>query len=397
MDSLAHRKKQLDPQIRGLLSDIIKVIPKVVQVYLNEGHEKKNTYRYRWNIIIDAPKNDINNKFLPIVQGLFFDHQDHFHNLFSHDYAKTELTNGNLFFINHCRTEHLIFGNRDISFPWSHHEDLTNEKFRKNIEEDFRTSLEGCMAFQKGFKYFKSEDNLSQAAFMAHQGFELGYRVLEGFLCGKVKICHKIEVHQKFLGRNIHRTSGMFNLEDNSEMELLELLDRAYSSSRYENSFHIERGQLDILEHKLELFLDEIRQLFEKELELLQTHYTRSVKKTCVEPQNVEGANLLDTIRQLSKENFEMMRPANRRTKKGYYLNHVYVHSHFSLFYTLRSTLNVCVLALDEQCDMTLDIKNIKEDVKTVLEFAKNLIPLEEGNYLDEMRELMLSDKEITT
>jgi len=99
----------------------------------------------------------------------------------------------------------------------------------------------------------------------------------------------------------------------------------------------------------------------------------------------------------LSKENFEMMRPANRRTKKGYYLNHVYVHSHFSLFYTLKSTLNVCILALDEQCDMTLDIKNIKEDVKTVLEFAKNLIPSEEGNYLDEMRELMLSDQETKT
>jgi hypothetical protein len=231
---------------------------------------------------------------------------------------------------------------------------------------------------------------------MAHQGFELGYRVLEGFLCGKVKICHKIEVHQKFLERNIFRTKGMFNLEDNKEMELLELLDRAYSSSRYENSFRIERDQLDILEQKLECFLGEIRRLFEQELELLQTFIT-SVKKTSVEPQNLESANLLDTIRQLSKENFEMMRPANRRTKKRYYLNHVYIHSHFSLFYTLRSTLNVCILALDEQCDMTLDIKNIKEDVKTVLEFAKNLIPLEEGNYLDEMRELMLSDKETTT
>tara|TARA_E500000318_G_scaffold102506_2_gene106865 strand:- start:2287 stop:2853 length:567 start_codon:yes stop_codon:yes gene_type:complete len=188
----------------------------------------------------------------------------------------------------------------------------------------------------------------------------------------------------------------MFNLEDNTERELLELLDRAYSSSRYENSFHIERGQLDILEQKLECFLDEIKRLYEEELELLQTAIT-SVKKTSVELQNIEGSNLLDTIRQLSKENFEMMRPANRRTKKGFYLNHVYVHSHFSLFYTLRSTLNVCILALDGQCDMTLDIKNIKEDVKTVLEFAKNLIPLEEGNYLDEMRELMLSDKETTT
>ncbi len=396
MDSLAQRKKQLDPQIQGLLSDINKVIPYVVQIYLNKGHEKKNTFRFRWNIIIDAPKNDINNKFLPVIQGLFLDHQYHFHNLFSHDYAKTELANGNLYFINHCRTEHLIFGNQEIGFPWNQHEDLTNEKVQKKIEEDFRTSMEGSFAFQKGFKYFMSNNNLSQAAFMAHQGFELGYRVLEGFLCGKVKICHKIEVHQRFLEKNIHRTRGMFNLEENLEMELLELLDRAYSGSRYENSFHIERDQLDILEQKLESFLDEIRQLFQEELELLQT-YNTSGKKISVEPQNKEAPNLLDTIRQLSKENFAMMRPANRRTKKGYYLNHVYVHSHFSIFYTLKSTLNVCILALDEQCDMTLDIKNIKEDVKTVLEFAKNLIPLEEGNYLDQMRELMLSDNETTT
>jgi len=396
MDSLTQRKKQRDPQIQGLLSDIIKVIPNVVQVYLNEGYEKKNTFKFRWNIIIDAPKNDINNKFLPIIQGLFFDHQDHFHNLFSHDYAKMELANGNLFFINHCRTEHLIFGNWEIGFPWNQHEDLTKVKVQKNIEEDFRTSLEGSFAFQKGFKYFMSDNNLSQAAFMAHQAFELGYRVLEGFLCGKVKICHKIEVHQKFMERSIHRTKGMFKLDDNTEMELLERLDRAYSSSRYDNSFHIERDQLDILEQKLECFLDDIRQLFDEELKLLKTLITNGTK-TSLETQNIEESNLLDTIRQLSVDNFAMMRPANRWTKKGYYLNHVYMHSYFSLFCTLRSTLNVCILALDEHCDMTLDIKNVKEDVKTVLEFSKNLVPLEEGIYLDDIRKLMLSDNETTT
>ena len=395
MDSRKQKKKQLNPRIQGLLSNLIKVIPSVVQVYLNKGHEKKNTFKFRWNIIIDAPKSDISNKFLPIVQGLFHDYQDDFHNVFSLVYAKTELANGNLYFNNNCRIEHLIFGNRDIGFPWHQLEDRTNEKFLQNIQGDFQKSLEGCLAFQKGFKYFMSDNNFSQAAFMAHQSFELGYRVLEGFLYGKVKICHKIEVHQKFMERSIHRTKGMFNLEDNKEMELLELLDRAYSSSRYDNSFHMERDQLDILEQKLESFLDEIRQLFDEELELLKTLIT-SGTKTSPETQNREEPNLLDTIRQLSEDNFAMMRPANRCTKKGYYLNHVYMHSHFSLFCTLRSTLNVCILALDEHCDMTLDINNVKEDVKTVLEFSKNLVPLEEGIYLDEMRKLMLSDKETT-
>ncbi|MBO0343067.1 hypothetical protein [Flagellimonas profundi] len=392
MDSLKQKKKQLDPRIQGLLSDLIKVIPSVVQVYLNKGHDKRNPFRYRWNILIDAPKSDISNKFLPIVQGLFHDHKDDFHNVFSLVYAKTELANGNLYFINHCRTEHLIFGNQQINFPGIYFENQTNEKFQSN----FRASLKGCLAFQKGFKYFMSDNNLSQAAFMAHQAFELGYRVLEGFLCGKVKICHKIEVHQKFMERSIHRTKGMFKLDDNTEMELLERLDRAYSSSRYDNSFHIERDQLDILEQKLECFLDEIRLLFEEELELLKTIVTNG-KKTSPETQNREEPNLLDAIRQLGEDNFAMMRPANRWTKKGYYLNHVYMHSHFSLFCSLRSTLNVCILALDEHCDMTLDIKNVKEDVKTVLEFTKNLVPLEEGIYLDEMRKLMLSDKETTT
>lgn len=396
MDSRTQKKKQLHPRIQGLLSDLIKVIPSVVQVYLNKGHEKKNTFKFRWNIIIDAPKSDINNKFLPIIQGLFHYHQEDFHNVFSLVHAKTELANGNLYFNNHCRIEHLIYGDCHIGFPWNHNEVLTNEKFLTNMEADFQKSLKGCLAFQKGFTYFMSDNNLSQAAFMAHQGFELGYRVLEGFLCGKVKICHKIEAHQKFLERSVRRTRGMFDLEDNTEKELLELLDRAYSSARYENSFQMQRDQLDILEQKLECFLDEIRLLFEEELELLKTIVT-SGKKTSPETQNREEPNLLDTVRQLSEDNFAMMRPANRWTKKGYYLNHVYMHNHFSLFCTLRSTLNVCILALDEHCDMTLDIKNIKEDVKTVLEFSKNLVPLEEGIYLDEMRNLMLSDKETTT
>lgn len=88
-----------------------------------------------------------------------------------------------------------------------------------------------------------------------------------------------------------------------------------------------------------------------------------------------------------------MMRPLKGRYKEGYYLDYAYVHSYLSLFITLRSTLNVCILALEEQIDSTLDIKNIKEDLKTVLEFAKNLIPLEEFDYLDKMRELFPPEK----
>ena len=98
-------------------------------------------------------------------------------------------------------------------------------------------------------------------------------------------------------------------------------------------------------------------------------------------------------IKELSEENFVSLRPIEV-AQEGYYLNYSRVYDYCELFSTLKSTLNVCILALEEQQDLTLYIKNKESDVKIVLEFAKNLIPLEEAIYLDEMRDLMLSQEE---
>tara|TARA_R110002050_G_scaffold215721_2_gene351830 strand:- start:555 stop:926 length:372 start_codon:yes stop_codon:yes gene_type:complete len=98
-------------------------------------------------------------------------------------------------------------------------------------------------------------------------------------------------------------------------------------------------------------------------------------------------------IKELSEENFVLLKPIEA-TQEGCYLNYCRVYDYFELFCTLKSTLNVCILALEEQQDLTLHIKNKESDVKRVLEFAKNLIPLEEAIYLDEMRKLMLAQKE---
>ncbi|WP_339916943.1 hypothetical protein [Yeosuana marina] len=99
----------------------------------------------------------------------------------------------------------------------------------------------------------------------------------------------------------------------------------------------------------------------------------------------------LERIRDLSEENFKLLSPIGDGDK-GYYLNYARVYDYVDLFSTLKSMLNVSILALEGQQDLTLHISNKESDVKRVLEFAKNLIPLEEGIYLDEIRKLMLSD-----
>ena len=100
----------------------------------------------------------------------------------------------------------------------------------------------------------------------------------------------------------------------------------------------------------------------------------------------------LEEIEQLSKENFVLLSPTGGKDE-DYYMNYVRIYGYEELFSTLKSMVNVCILALEGQINLTLDIKNKEDDVIKVLEFAKCLIPLEEGIYLDEMRKLMLSDE----
>ncbi|GGK10972.1 hypothetical protein GCM10007962_01340 [Yeosuana aromativorans] len=113
-----------------------------------------------------------------------------------------------------------------------------------------------------------------------------------------------------------------------------------------------------------------------------------------IEGQPLEGTLIkMKKIKELSEENFVLLRPIEG-AQEGYYLNYCRVYDYVELFSILKSTLNVCILALEEQQDLTLHLKNKESDVKRVLEFAKNLMPLEEGIYLDEMRDLMLSQEE---
>lgn len=101
-----------------------------------------------------------------------------------------------------------------------------------------------------------------------------------------------------------------------------------------------------------------------------------------------------ERIRELSEENFKLLTPIGGKNK-GNYLNFGRVYNYVDLFSTLKSMLNVSILALEDRQDLTLDISNKESDVKRVLKFAKNLIPFEEGIYLDEMRKLMLSNEKV--
>tara|TARA_R110000868_G_scaffold38010_3_gene133619 strand:+ start:1999 stop:2445 length:447 start_codon:yes stop_codon:yes gene_type:complete len=138
-----------------------------------------------------------------------------------------------------------------------------------------------------------------------------------------------------------------------------------------------------------------LTQIFSKLTTLYKASKTKTMKNKAdqIKQQFLEDTqSRMEKIKELSEENFVLLSPIGDKCE-GYYLNYVRIYDYMELFSTLKSILNVSILALEEQQDLTLHIKNKESDVKAVLEFAKNLIPLEEAIYLDKMRELMLFDK----
>ena len=78
---------------------------------------------------------------------------------------------------------------------------------------------------------------------MIHQVIELSYRTAELLVIGREKISHSIRNHQKLMKPYVPEFAAVFNEDDEEEMNLLNLLDDAYRSVRYEHTYVIDREQ----------------------------------------------------------------------------------------------------------------------------------------------------------
>lgn len=98
------------------------------------------------------------------------------------------------------------------------------------------------------------------------------------------------------------------------------------------------------------------------------------------------NAAFLKSLELLTKEHCQTLQPQ----KGGFGVGHFYVKGYQDLLFHLEAMINVCVLALGNP--HAEEHKNIREPhvhVQTVLEMAAQLIPFEEAELLDQMRELI--------
>lgn len=105
----------------------------------------------------------------------------------------------------------------------------------------------------------------------------------------------------------------------------------------------------------------------------------------------------LQELNKIAEEHFRLLSPTpGYEYRQGNYLKYVFIHNYEELGYTIEAILNVCIMALDGY-DIHNEKRNIKEAHKQfadVLEFAKNLVPHEEFEFLDKSRKLLLKNDE---
>lgn len=170
--------------------------------------------------------------------------------------------------------------------------------------------------------------------------------------------------------------------------------------SRYTTTYIIELNHISKIYKKAIFLIDTLDSYYLAEIATCKASIERLEQGLSIEDNTISldeevperEKSTLEQIEELGKAYLANLSPT-RGVQKSYYLNYIRMHDYLNLFCTIRSTLNVCILALEDQQDLTLNIKNKEADVKMVLEFVKHMIPLEEANFLDDVRKLIFPNE----
>ena len=294
-----------------------------------------------------------------------------------------QLKEENLFFVHGCNWNKLIFKDSDAALD-SFHEYHIPEKTLSNIQSVFEKERNKIATF------FIEKNNLPQATFMLHQYIELWFRYVALFVMGKERKSHSIKELQTYIRAFAPAFGNLFNTEIEEEQHLLKLLDDAYKTTRYGNNYHINLDQIHKILEKANTIESIATLLFKNRLDActkpeLNPKEVNAPKNQC--PQS-NGTELSNFIKSLSKKDFSALKPYPY--KKGLYTIGIVTEGYLETSFMISNLLKVCIIAMEAECCSTRSIPEPEHNIKGVLGYILDMIPHNEMELLDVMRDLAL-------
>lgn len=226
------------------------------------------------------------------IKGIFQEYYISHYLIFSSDYLYEQIAEENLFFIQYCLPQNIVYQNQTIDVS-----KLNNPPFHINTLDRIKTNinkeLNKATSFLDGANFYIEQNNLEQTSFMLHQYMELLLRALALFTLGREKVSHSIKKQQIFLQRFIPELADLFHEEIENEQRVLKLLDEAYIKVRYSRNFEITEGDLNIIIDKADWLDSLVHSILYKHLHNFQLKYlTSPVKNEKNKTTKSNGMNL---------------------------------------------------------------------------------------------------------
>lgn len=233
------------------------VIGNVEQVYLSKKTEEGQimTFLVKEDFISDHQDDVIK---ISIIMEILPKTK---YRIYRHSYARKELEKGNLYFIKNCQLGNLVY-NRSNFVNFNYQEENKTELLLKKATTLFEEEIDRIHSFTDGIKFYRKRREWAAAAFLIHQKIEWLYRCMENFAMGKSLVCHKIQSHLLYAHSFIYGTRPIFNASRGSDSQLLEVIDRAYSESRYHSDFEITEEEIKVLLARADLLESQVKEIF---------------------------------------------------------------------------------------------------------------------------------------
>jgi hypothetical protein len=100
-----------------------------------------------------------------------------------------------------------------------------------------------------------------------------------------------------------------------------------------------------------------------------------------------------EQIRELVNRYFKTLKSIDDKTE--FDIAQIRMEGYSELSYTIFNMLKLCILALDQEAPrISRTVKNPSVDVGVVLKIVAQLLPMDEIEFLDEIKDLVMEDQE---
>ncbi|MFT3796174.1 hypothetical protein [Flavobacterium sp.] len=196
--------------------------------------------------------------------------------IFSAQWVKDELKDGNPFFAMHCTKNSLIYSTNETN-EFSYVEKLKPRRFLKKAKSEFDKEDNSAFILGLNLKYYKRQEDHLQAAYNIHQNIRWLLIAASNFLTGEYLVEHDLKVHQNHVAKFSTALAKTFDDQNEQEFRLLELLNGAcYCVQNGQNMPELTKEIIDAAEAKKDWVNIEVSRLFKECICRCQYEFSRT-------------------------------------------------------------------------------------------------------------------------